>query len=212
MTKTATTSADASSVLSVHESVALSMHADGAGEQAIRAATGLSERELSDLIADKALELPRITDSLTLAIDVPVAPLPGSDSLQELIEWAAAHPAASVRKHATRITAALTELSARRESEATQREAEDRVTEARAALEKAERELRAVKTGPAVRPPSRPPRSTPASAVPAAGTSSPRSRPGRASTVTRLPTGACRARRSWTRTRPPTRLPRPGAG
>ncbi|MFF7780377.1 hypothetical protein ACFZCG_38940 [Streptomyces tanashiensis] len=39
--------------LSAHESVALSMHADGASEQAIREATGLTEAELSDLIADK---------------------------------------------------------------------------------------------------------------------------------------------------------------
>lgn len=45
--------------LSAHESVALSMHADGASEQDIREATGLTEAELSDLIADKVLNLPR---------------------------------------------------------------------------------------------------------------------------------------------------------
>ncbi|ROQ23238.1 Lsr2 protein [Streptomyces sp. PanSC19] len=80
-------------------------------------------------------------------IDVPVVPLPGSDSLQKLIEWAAAHPAASVRKSAARITAALTELSARRDNEAAQREAEARVAKVREALEQAEQELRAVKAG-----------------------------------------------------------------
>ncbi|MGW8780179.1 Lsr2 family DNA-binding protein [Streptomyces sp. NPDC055796] len=133
--------------LSAHQSVALSMHADGASEQAIRETTGLSEAELSDLIADKVLELPRAGASVTPVIDVPVIPLSGSDSLQKLIEWAAAHPAASVRKSAARITAALTELSARREGEAAQREAEARVAEAREALEKAEQELRAVKSG-----------------------------------------------------------------
>nr|WP_012477075.1 histone-like nucleoid-structuring protein Lsr2 [Streptomyces sp. FR1]ABC67434.1 hypothetical protein pFRL1.46 [Streptomyces sp. FR1] len=133
--------------LSAHQSVALSMHADGASEQAIRETTGLSEAELSDLIADKVLELPRADASVTPVIDVPVIPLSGSDSLQQLIEWAAAHPAASVRKSAARITAALTELSARRDSEAAQREAEARVAEAREALEKAEQELRAVKSG-----------------------------------------------------------------
>ncbi|MFD9053521.1 Lsr2 family DNA-binding protein [Streptomyces zaomyceticus] len=133
--------------LSAHQSVALSMHADGASEQTIREATGLTESELSDLIADKILELPRADASMTSVIDVPVIPLPGSDSLQQLIEWATAHSATSVRKSAARITAALTELSARRDSEAAQREAEARVAEAREALEKAEQQLRAVKTG-----------------------------------------------------------------
>ncbi|MFE0737421.1 histone-like nucleoid-structuring protein Lsr2 [Streptomyces sp. NPDC058855] len=131
--------------LSAHQSVALSMHADGASEQAIRETTGLTETELSDLISDKVLDLPRADASMTPVIDVPVIPLTGSDSLQKLIDWAAAHPAASVRKSAARITAALTELSARRDSEAAQREAEARVAEAREALEKAEQELRAVK-------------------------------------------------------------------
>ncbi|MFC8793357.1 Lsr2 family DNA-binding protein [Streptomyces cinereoruber] len=135
------------STRSAHEAVALSMHADGASEQAIREATGLTEAELSDLITDKVLDLPRADVSLTPAIDVPVTPLPTSDSLQKLIDWAATHSAASVRKSAARIAAALTELSARRESEAAQLEAEARVAEARSALEKAEQELRAVKTG-----------------------------------------------------------------
>ncbi|MEU7031451.1 histone-like nucleoid-structuring protein Lsr2 [Streptomyces sp. NPDC046275] len=133
--------------LSAHESVALSMHADGASEQDIREATGLTEAELSDLIADKVLDLPRAGAPVAPVIDVPVVPLSGSDSLQKLIEWAAAHPAASVRKSAARITAALTELSARRENEAAQREAEARVAKAREALEQAEQELRAVKAG-----------------------------------------------------------------
>lgn len=136
------------STRSAHEAVALSMHADGAGEQAIREATGLTEAELSDLIADKVLDLPRADALVTPAIDVPVIPLPTSDSLQKLIDWAAAHPAASVRKSAARITTALSELSARRDSEAAQREAEACVAEARQALEQAEQGLRAVKAGP----------------------------------------------------------------
>ncbi|MFJ5712752.1 hypothetical protein [Streptomyces sp. NPDC093105] len=182
--------------LSAHESVALSMHADGASEQDIREATGLTEAELSDLIADKVLDLPRTGAPVAPVIDVPVVPLPGSDSLQKLIEWAAAHPVASVRKSAARITAALTELSARRDSEAAQREAETRVARAREALEKAEQELRAVKAGTrtttaATAPPPRRPRSAPAPVAPTAATSSPRSGPGRAPTVARSPTGAC---------------------
>ncbi|MEW1699480.1 MULTISPECIES: histone-like nucleoid-structuring protein Lsr2 [unclassified Streptomyces] len=80
-------------------------------------------------------------------IDVPVIPLPGTDPVQGLIEWAAAHPAASVRKRAARITTDLADLSARRESEAVQRDAEDRVARARADLERAEQELKALKSG-----------------------------------------------------------------
>ncbi|MDV5143231.1 hypothetical protein R1T08_02625 [Streptomyces sp. SBC-4] len=135
----------AGSTRSAHEAVALSMHAAGASEESIREATGLSEAELSDLIADKILNLPRTHVLVTPAIDVPVVPLPGSDSLQKLIEWAAAHPAASVRKRAARITADLAELSERREGEAVQREAEARVAKARAELEQAEQDLKAVK-------------------------------------------------------------------
>ncbi|MFJ3505041.1 hypothetical protein [Streptomyces sp. NPDC090135] len=80
-------------------------------------------------------------------IDVPVIPLPGSDPLQDLIEWAAAHPATSARKRAARITAALTGLSERRESEAAQREAEEKAAKARAVLAQAEQDLKTVKTG-----------------------------------------------------------------
>ncbi|RSS85787.1 hypothetical protein EF919_37690 [Streptomyces sp. WAC02707] len=133
--------------LSAYEAGALSMHADGASEQAIREATGLSEKELSDLIADKVLGLPRTGSSAAPMIDMPVVPLRGSDRLQRLIQWAATHPAASVRKRAARITADLTELSERLEGEAAQREAEEKVAKARAALEQAEKDLKAVKTG-----------------------------------------------------------------
>lgn len=133
--------------LSAHESVALSMYADGASEQDIREATGLTETELSDLIADKVLDLPRVGASLPPVVDVPVVPIPGPDSLQSLIEWAATHPTVSVRKSAARIITALNELSARRDSEAAQREAEVRVAKVREALEQAEQELKAVKAG-----------------------------------------------------------------
>ncbi|MFE0776437.1 histone-like nucleoid-structuring protein Lsr2 [Streptomyces sp. NPDC058861] len=133
--------------LSAYEADALSMHAEGASEQAIREATGLSEKELSDLIADKVLGLPRTSSSTAPMIDMPVVPLRGPDRLQRLIQWAATHPAASVRKRAARITTDLTELSERLEGEAAQREAEQKVAKARAALEQAEQDLKAVKTG-----------------------------------------------------------------
>ncbi|HEY9327030.1 MAG TPA: hypothetical protein VIS09_02125 [Streptomyces sp.] len=79
------------------------------------------------------------------AIDVPVIPLPVSNPVQELLDWATAHPAAQVRNRATRITADLAELTERRDTEAAQREAEEKVARAKAELERAQEELRTVK-------------------------------------------------------------------
>ncbi|MFI5945539.1 histone-like nucleoid-structuring protein Lsr2 [Streptomyces uncialis] len=87
------------------------------------------------------------TPTTTPAIDIPITPLPLSTDLQELLDWAAAHPAAGVRSRAARITADLSELSARREGEAVQCEAEERVAQLKAELEKAQEELRSVKAG-----------------------------------------------------------------
>ncbi|MGA4803479.1 Lsr2 family DNA-binding protein [Streptomyces lavendulocolor] len=140
------TNTPAAPALSAFEAMAISMHNNGDSEQAIREATGLSETELSDLIANHVLGLPRAAaDAPT--IDVPVIALPVSNALQELIDWAAAHPTASVRSRAARITADLSELSERRNSEAAQREAEEKVAKAKAELEKAQEELRTVKAG-----------------------------------------------------------------
>ncbi|MFL9658744.1 histone-like nucleoid-structuring protein Lsr2 [Streptomyces sp. PB17] len=135
------TNTPAAPALSAHEAMAISMHNNGDTEQAIREATGLSETELSDLITNQVLGLPRP------AADVPVVPLAVSNEIQELLDWAAAHPAASVRSRAARITADLSELTDRRGSEAAQREAEAKVAKARAELEKAQEELRTVKAG-----------------------------------------------------------------
>ncbi|MFB6790219.1 histone-like nucleoid-structuring protein Lsr2 [Streptomyces olivaceus] len=107
---------------SAFEAMPISMHNNGDSEQAIREAT-------------------------PAAIDVPVVALPVSNALQELIDWAAAHPTASVRSRAARITADLSELSERRDSEAAQHEAEEKVAKAKAELEKAQEELRTVKAG-----------------------------------------------------------------
>ncbi|MEU6482058.1 histone-like nucleoid-structuring protein Lsr2 [Streptomyces sp. NPDC047017] len=143
------TNTPAAPALSAFEAMAISMHNNGDSEQAIREATGLSDTELSDLIANQA-GLPGQTADVpaaTPAIDVPVVALPVSNALQELIDWAAAHPIASVRSRAARITADLSELSERRDSEAAQREAEEKVARAKAELEKAQEELRTVKAG-----------------------------------------------------------------
>ncbi|MFF8960784.1 histone-like nucleoid-structuring protein Lsr2 [Streptomyces sp. NPDC014894] len=87
------------------------------------------------------------TNAPAPAIDIPVTTLPVSAEAQELLDWAATHPAAGVRSRATRITADLSELSARRESEAVQREAETRVAQLKAELEQAQETLRTVKAG-----------------------------------------------------------------
>ncbi|MEV8529218.1 histone-like nucleoid-structuring protein Lsr2 [Streptomyces sp. NPDC052000] len=139
------TTTPAAPALSAFEAMAISMHNNGDSEQAIREATGLSETELSELIADRVLGLPRAAADFPAI--VPVIPLSVSNEVQELIDWAAAHPAASVRSRAARITAGLSELSERRGSEAAQREAEAKVAKAKAELEKAQEELRTVKAG-----------------------------------------------------------------
>ncbi|WP_331745863.1 hypothetical protein [Streptomyces sp. NBC_00872] len=141
------TNSPAAPALSAHEAMAISMHNNGDSEQAILTATGLSATELSDLIASQVLGLPRAADGSPAAIDVPVIPLPVSTEVQKLLDWAAAHPAASVRSRAARITAALSALSERHETEAAQREAEEKVAKAKADLERAQEELRAVKAG-----------------------------------------------------------------
>ncbi|MFJ3594663.1 hypothetical protein ACIPQJ_35600 [Streptomyces sp. NPDC090082] len=136
---------------SAFEAMAISMHNNGDSEETIREATGLSETELSNLIANQVLGLPADTpgtpDADAPVIDVPVVALPVTNAVQELLDWAAAHTAAGVRTRAARITADLSELSERRDSEAAQREAEEKVAKARADLERAQEELRTVKAG-----------------------------------------------------------------
>ncbi|MEU8842688.1 histone-like nucleoid-structuring protein Lsr2 [Streptomyces roseus] len=139
------TNTPAAPALSAFEAMAISMHNNGDSEQTIREATGMSETELSDLIADRVLGLPRAAAAPD--IDVPVVALPVTNAVQKLLDWAAAHPAAGVRSRAARITADLAELSERRDSEAAQREAEAKVARAKADLEKAQEELRTMKAG-----------------------------------------------------------------
>ncbi|WP_053608086.1 Lsr2 dimerization domain-containing protein [Streptomyces sp. MMG1522] len=63
------------------------------------------------------------------------------------MDWAAAHPAAAVRNRATRISTDLAELTERRDTEAAQRQAEEKVARIKADLERAQEELRTVKAG-----------------------------------------------------------------
>nr|WP_202531615.1 Lsr2 family protein [Streptomyces sp. SID8380] len=141
--------ATASRGMSAFEAMALSMHSNGDTEQAIQEATGLSATELSTLLAESAPGLPGP------AADVPVILPAVSNQIQNLLDWAATHPAASVRSRAARIAADLSELADRRDSEAAQREAEEKVAKAKAELEKARAQLHAVRAGKAsTRPPA----------------------------------------------------------
>ena len=189
------TNTPAAPALSAQKAMAVSMYNNGATEQAISEATGLSKKDL--LIADQVLGLPPVAaDAPT--IDVPVIPLPVSNEIQELLDWAAAHPAASVRSRATRITADLCELTERRDSEAAQREAEEQVAQAKAELERAQELLRTVKASTRTT-------TTAAGAAAVPRRNSPPSGRGRAPTVTRSPPRASCVRRCWRRTTPRTR-------
>ncbi|MGI5532532.1 Lsr2 family DNA-binding protein [Streptomyces syringium] len=130
-----------SPALSAHEAVAISMHNNGDSDEAVREATGLSEQELSDLIADQ-VPTPPNTPVSSSSLAVPV-----SAGIHELLTWAGSHPLAGIRSRAARITADLAELSERRESEAAQHEAEERVAKLKAALEQAQADLRTAKAG-----------------------------------------------------------------
>ncbi|MXG30157.1 Lsr2 family DNA-binding protein [Streptomyces sp. YIM 132580] len=151
MTTTAATQTPAPA-LSAFEAMAISMHANGDSDQAICKATGLSDTELRDLIADQALTFPRPATASpsvdTSAIDVPVIPLPASTPVQELLDWAAAHPAAQGRNRAARISTDLAELTERRDPEVAQHQAEEKFARIKAKLERAQEELRTVKAGP----------------------------------------------------------------
>ncbi|MEI7029646.1 Lsr2 dimerization domain-containing protein [Streptomyces pratensis] len=102
---------------------------------------------LLPLIPETGGEPAMTTTAATEPIDVPVTPLPASHPVQELLDWAAVHPAARVRNRAARISTDLAELTERRSTEAAQREAEEKVAQVKAELERAQEELRTVKAG-----------------------------------------------------------------
>ncbi|WP_444971628.1 Lsr2 family DNA-binding protein [Streptomyces sp. SAI-25] len=186
------TNTPAAPALSAFEAMAISMHNNGDSEQTIREATGLSETELRDLIAAHAPGQQPDSVASPALIDTPVVALPVSNTVQELLDWAAAHTAAGVRSRAARVTTDLSELPERRDSEAAQREAEEKVAKAKAELEKAQEALRTVKVG------TRTTTLTPSGrawAAAAPGRSSPPYERGRARTATRSRTpGWCPSR------------------
>ncbi|WP_069772187.1 histone-like nucleoid-structuring protein Lsr2 [Streptomyces sp. LUP30] len=128
---------------------AASMLNNGDSPEHVRETLGLSESELAEALQytdqdaptpDTGTDAPQAADP---ASDGPV----DSDGIEALLSWAKNHPAAVIRNKAARIRSDLYELTARRESDDAQREAEERVANLKAELEKAQETLRTVKAG-----------------------------------------------------------------
>lgn len=134
---------------------AAAMLKNGDSPEHVRSLLGLSESELAeavqhaDLPATTTVPAPDTDDSIsTPETAVPVSDgTVDSDGIEALLAWAENHPAASIRNRAARVRADLTELTERRAADAAQREAEQRVAKAKAELEAAQAQLRAVKAG-----------------------------------------------------------------
>lgn len=132
------------------EAMALSMHGNGDSTDAIISATGLSEDELTELLAAHgqadsvaAPQTPAVsTETEAPAVSTETDTLdPGT--LQDLLEWADEQSTAAVRDRAARIRADWAELIQRRAIS----EVEGRVAKLQAELEQAQHELRAIQAG-----------------------------------------------------------------
>lgn len=134
---------------------AASMLANGDSPEHVRSTLGLSESELAEAVQQANLPAPTTvpapdTDDSTSTPEVVVPVFDGTadtDGIEALLSWAESHPAASIRNRAARVRSDLTELTERRATDAAQREAEERVAKAKAELEAAQEQLRAVKAG-----------------------------------------------------------------
>ncbi|GAB2606885.1 hypothetical protein GCM10027168_44670 [Streptomyces capparidis] len=131
--------------LTAEQAMALTMHNSGTPADEITAVTGVSEDDLTALLA--AAQDPTGTDTDPADPAADPAPQQSADDLERLLAWADRHSAAAIRNRAARIRADLAELTERRALDAAQREAEQRVAQARAELEAAQAHLRRVKGG-----------------------------------------------------------------
>ncbi|WP_435801291.1 Lsr2 family DNA-binding protein [Streptomyces mirabilis] len=162
---------------------AASMLNNGDSPEHVRETLGLSESELAEALqyTDQDSPTPHTdTDAPEAAGPVPDSPA-DSDGIEALLSWAKHHPAAVIRNKAARIRSDLYELTARRQADDAQREAEERVATLKAELEQAQETLRAVKAGGRPLPAA----VTPPSAGTGARSSWPRSGRGRARTAIR---------------------------
>ncbi|MCT9094182.1 Lsr2 family protein [Streptomyces sp. ASQP_92] len=128
--------------VSALESMALSMYYTDHTTAEITAATGLAADEITALVATQERQF-----DADEAASITTAPGPAGGPVEQLLAWAEAHPAASIRSKAARVRGDLAELTARRVAEDTQRQAELRVAQLNSELEQAQKALRTVKTG-----------------------------------------------------------------
>lgn len=130
---------------------AASMLKNGDSPEHVRDTLGLSEGELADALQHAGLPAADADTEDSTGTPETAAAAPDSamavDGIEALLAWAESHPAASIRNRAARVRADLTELTERRATDAAQREAEQRVAKAKAELEAAQAQLRAVKAG-----------------------------------------------------------------
>ncbi|MZE76753.1 Lsr2 family DNA-binding protein [Streptomyces xinghaiensis] len=120
---------------------AASMLKDGDSPEHVRSTLQLSESELTKAVHHA--DLPALT---TVPVPAPDGTA-DTDGIQALLSWAENHPAAGIRNRAARVRSDLTELTERRAADAAQQEAAERVAKAKAELEAAQEQLRAVKAG-----------------------------------------------------------------
>ncbi|MGW0497474.1 Lsr2 family DNA-binding protein [Streptomyces sp. NPDC003007] len=126
---------------------AASMLNNGDSPEHVRETLGLSESELAEALQYTDQDAPTPdTDAPQTADPASDGPV-DSDGIEALLSWAKNHPAAVIRNKAARIRSDLYELTARRDSDDAQREAEERVAKLKAELEKAQETLRTVKAG-----------------------------------------------------------------
>ncbi|MEW2527559.1 histone-like nucleoid-structuring protein Lsr2 [Streptomyces sp. NPDC047071] len=125
----------------------------GSGQQhaasVVTARQARDKDELTDALQHMAPRVPddRTADSTPAPEPAAAAPDGTRDTggIEALLTWAEDHATAAIRNRAARIRSDLTELAGRRNSEAAQRAAEERVARAKAELEAAQ--LREMKTG-----------------------------------------------------------------
>lgn len=131
------------------EATALSMFYADHSMAEITEATGLSEDEITALVAaqQRKADAGETDDTTPAATAAAPADPAVDDSVEQLLAWAETHPTVGIRNKAARVRADVAELTARRAADDAQREAEERVAQLAAELEKAKENLRAVKAG-----------------------------------------------------------------
>ncbi|MFD5952000.1 histone-like nucleoid-structuring protein Lsr2 [Streptomyces collinus] len=141
--------------VNAYTATAASMLKNGDSREHVRSTLGLSESELAEAVehVDQPAPAPAPAPDADDSTSAPEKAVPApdgtasTDGIEALLSWAENHPAASIRNRAARVRSDLTELTERRATDAAQRQAEERVAKAKAELEAAQAQLRAVKAG-----------------------------------------------------------------